>query len=1094
MQKLKKLLAVLVCMAMALTFVPGLTVWAYEETADGLEYEVYNDHVEITGYSGGAAKLSIPAEIGGLPVSIIGSGAFKNCTSLTGIDMPVGITAIDSYAFYGCANLMSVDIPSSVFTIGNYAFGECYNLADITMTASIKELGTGVFVECTSLNEIIIPYSLSIIPQVTFYGCKNLTTVYIPENIYKIEVSAFGNCYNLSDVYYSGSAEKWNNIDIGGSNDSLLNAHINVESIDPTPEIPIEFEYEVYDDYVEITDCTGSEKEIFIPATIEGKPVTSIGYGAFSGLERSISIDLPNSVTSIGEDAFYGCTSLESIDLPNGVTSIGESAFRSCTSLESIDIPKSVISIGENAFYETAVYNDVSNWTDGGLYLGNHFISADYEATGDFHILDGTIDIAGGAMAYCTDIENIYIPESVEFISAEHAFVMTGTNIFVDENNKNFLSYDGVLFNQDFDTLLAYPYKHGETYIIPDGVFSIAHGVFESDGYQIGVKNLILPEGFTEIEGGAFWNSPIENLYLPLSLKHIGHNAFFNMWNYGDLNFYYAGNEEQWADVEIEADVLGRIFEAKIHFNSSGIVLPEQIPEGLEYYVSDDYAEVTDYTGDSAELTIPAEIEGLPVKDVQIYGNESLTSLTVPEGVISISGLSDCPLLEEINLPASVENISVSLNNTAYYNDESNWYEDGLYLNGFLVAARGEISGAFAIKDGTVGIGGNVFSNQYDLTQIDLPNTVRYIGEGAFSNSGLAEIVIPDGVQDICSSAFYGCNGLSEIYLPDSVKSIWRDAFEDCRNLVSVSAPATLRFIGSSAFSGCSSLKEFKLRTAADIQALDAARIMADEPITIVDVSGYINHIIVRRGTSFDDLELPNTVTLISESGDEYSAEVEWNRDSYDSETTKSQTIEGRIIYSPEQFVFDGISDVISVRVRRRTAASGPSYMDDRMAANIASIGEMAFNDCTELISVDIARDVTAIDGSAFWGCDSLTDVYYKGTKAEWDKIEGKDCLDGIIVHCIDYEPVPEIKTPEITVDNDADVIEVYVETENLPQNVALITISYGGNGEFIETNEVYDGYASLSAEGVKTVKVFCWESLESMRPICEAKEVEVIQ
>ena len=103
-----------------------------------------------------------------------------------------------------------------------------------------------------------------------------------------------------------------------------------------TPVNP-NLKYEVKDSAVTIT---GYDKKasgaLTIPATIEGKPVTSIGGGAFAKCSRLKKITIPDGVTSIREMAFWKCTSLKSITIPNSVTSIGHQAFNSCTHLTAV--------------------------------------------------------------------------------------------------------------------------------------------------------------------------------------------------------------------------------------------------------------------------------------------------------------------------------------------------------------------------------------------------------------------------------------------------------------------------------------------------------------------------------------------------------------------------------------------------------------------------------------------------------------------------------------------------------------------------------------------------------------------------------------
>lgn len=115
-------------------------------------------------------------------------------------------------------------------------------------------------------------------------------------------------------------------------------------------ETPAEnFTYTMTDGEVTITGFVGTDREIYIPAMIESRPVTKIGEFAFEDYDMTVVV-FPETLEEIGRYAFTDCNCLESVVLPDNLMRVEESAFYECKSLKSVKINESLSYLGTYAF------------------------------------------------------------------------------------------------------------------------------------------------------------------------------------------------------------------------------------------------------------------------------------------------------------------------------------------------------------------------------------------------------------------------------------------------------------------------------------------------------------------------------------------------------------------------------------------------------------------------------------------------------------------------------------------------------------------------------------------------------------------------
>jgi len=169
-------------------------------------------------------------------------------------------------------------------------------------------------------------------------------------------------------------------------------------------------------------------------------------------------------------------TTLTSIILPNTATSIEWTAFLYCSNLANIVLPAALTYISASAFY------------------------------------------------YCGKSLNILIPKSVTTIT-NSAFVGFNGYISVDEENPNYKSENGVLFNKSMTTLMNCPTTQTGNYSIPKTVTLINTSAFENCSLIEGTVDI--PKGVTSIGSNAFMQcSGLTGISIPSTVTSIGVQAF----------------------------------------------------------------------------------------------------------------------------------------------------------------------------------------------------------------------------------------------------------------------------------------------------------------------------------------------------------------------------------------------------------------------------------------------------------------------------------------------------------------------------------------------------------------------------------------
>lgn len=363
---------------------------------------------------------------------------FVFCESIESIKLPESVQNIGRRAFMGCSMLNSIDFPENLIKIDSYAFSGCYNMKSID-------------VECQELGENALE---------TAYGSD---TYFSPE---KITYSAKLKKFDKSSVSFNGDV-----FNINANIETIENgafANTNIKKFTVDKENPY---FTAVDGVLFSKDMTrlvsfpknnDDVTSFTVPNTVK-----TIDAYTFSGCGEMSQIKLPENLEEIG-DCVFRDAQINEINIPKTVKSIGDGAFYS-TTLNSIKIPNSVQKIGKLAFYNCMSLQSVT-------------------------LPDCDVQIGDGAFSGCGELKSVFVPQNCKSICNNQFLGCVSLEGFsVAENSKYLTTVDGVLFNSDKTTLVAYPFgKQGVSYKVPGKTTSIEKYAFVLPQYIDSEKDTLI--------------------------------------------------------------------------------------------------------------------------------------------------------------------------------------------------------------------------------------------------------------------------------------------------------------------------------------------------------------------------------------------------------------------------------------------------------------------------------------------------------------------------------------------------------------------------------------------------------------------------